>query len=271
MFKKTIMTVVNIFLLASLISCSSSDKVNANKVVNSCKSAALEDLNFINEGMRDSRYTISSGQIYKLASSEILTIQEIFPSYTSPILIAAKIQSTGRSPVIGFWAIQKEFSGWGATALDKQTKKYSRYGSDALTGAALERFESLVGKILIKSQGENCLKSKIKTQSFVKQKDGKEYANISSLKADFVASGGHCKVWTDEGEIGGIFTGECDGITNLSFYQNSLHAMKDAIATAETFKSLGWDYDFLVGPNWIISGDQVKKVSRELGGTLLIL
>lgn len=101
------------------------------------------------------------------------------------------------------------------------------------------------------------------------------YATVEELKVDFIKSGGQCWEWNKSSEsdlqiMKQTGHGECDSRTVLMTFPNIGEAEKSAIELAKTIRSLKLGpVNMLFGKNWLINSDQVEKVQRKLGGTLI--
>ena len=86
-------TMAIIFLLSA---CSSSSSQEASTpVIQPCQSASEEDLRNINDGMISSKYRVDSGFTADFSAKDTEAIKQVFPSYMSPKIFAANIQTRG--------------------------------------------------------------------------------------------------------------------------------------------------------------------------------
>jgi len=162
---KTWQKLVVVVLLFALVSApfnnsSSSDTENAavsSSVIESCQTASQEDLTNINEGMISSEYRVESGFTADFSAEDIETIKQVFPTYTSPRVFAAKIPGKEGKSVIGLWGIQKFDYGWRITALNKQTMEYSNLGADVTEGSATGRVNAAMLELSVNTNAISCL------------------------------------------------------------------------------------------------------------------
>lgn len=106
--------------------------------------------------------------------------------------------------------------------------------------------------------------------AFAQEKKVKKYSSISALKSDFVKTGGQCWEWKRNPKMfEDQITADCDKKTVLIYFLKEVNTLNRALSMATTYRSLGFPVNLLVGPNWIINSDQVKIVSKKLGGTLI--
>jgi hypothetical protein len=119
-----------------------SDNTDENETQQSqaivCKSATQVDIDNISSGMSEKAYSVNSGFASTLPKSEIEKITNIFPSYTNPRIIAAKIEGIPDSSPTGLWAIQQvtDSGSLRITALNSTAREYSVWGSAASDGSA---------------------------------------------------------------------------------------------------------------------------------------
>ena len=103
-----------------------------------CESATQEDIDNISSGMSDESYSVTSGFTSTLPQSEIEKITDIFPSYTNPRIVAAKVEGISGSSPTGLWAIQQvtDSGSLRITALNSTAREYSVWGSASSDGSA---------------------------------------------------------------------------------------------------------------------------------------
>ena len=147
-------------LTFSLSACSSSsDESSSNAPIDTCQTASEEDLNNINEGMISTKFQVESGFTADFSAEDIEAITQVFPSYVSPKVFAAKIPGKEGESVIGLWGIQKFDYGWRITALDKQTKEYSNLGADITESSATGRVNAVMLELSANTNVISCLKN----------------------------------------------------------------------------------------------------------------
>jgi hypothetical protein len=101
------------------------------------------------------------------------------------------------------------------------------------------------------------------------EKQAKKYPSIYALKSDFVKAGAQCWEWERNKQFFEHLTADCDSKTKLIYYPKQTNTMTEALRMATTYREFKWKVNLLVGPNWIINSDQVRLVSKKLGGTLI--
>ena len=103
-----------------------------------CKTATQVDLENISSGMSKKAYSVNSGFASTLPKNEIEKITNIFPSYTNPRIIAAKVEGISDSSPTGLWAIQQvtDSGSLRITALNSTAREYSVWGSASSDGSA---------------------------------------------------------------------------------------------------------------------------------------
>ena len=81
---------------------------------------------------------MNSGFVSTLPKNEIEKITNIFPSYTNPRIIAAKVEGISGSSPTGLWAIQQvtDSGSLRITALNSTAREYSVWGSASSDGSA---------------------------------------------------------------------------------------------------------------------------------------
>ncbi len=114
------------------------EKDNQQSQAITCETASKKDLKNISSGMSDEAYSVSSGFASTLPKSEIVKITNIFPSYTNPRIVAAKVEGISDSSPTGLWAIQQVTDDGSVriTALNSAAREYSVWGSAAADGSA---------------------------------------------------------------------------------------------------------------------------------------
>jgi hypothetical protein len=133
-----------------------------------CQSALKEDIDNINSGMSRSNYSVSNAFMDNLEDSEISEIQSIFPSYSSPIIIAGRIEGGSidyvkgseaqADYVIGIWAIQKSDAGGARiTALDLNARNYSEWGSAASDDSPAAKLREKLYEFSLNTNALPCL------------------------------------------------------------------------------------------------------------------
>ena len=147
-------------LTFSLSACSSSsDEASSNAPIDTCQTASEEDLNNINEGMISTKFQVESGFTADFSAEDIEAITQVFPSYVSPKVFAAKIPGKEGESVIGLWGIQKFDYGWRITALDQQTREYSNLGADITESSATGRVNAVMLELSANTNVISCLKN----------------------------------------------------------------------------------------------------------------
>ncbi len=157
--KKIVGVLLVAILTVSLISsCSSSSSEEASSpVIQSCQSASEEDLSNINAGMISSKYKVDSGFTADFSAEDIEAIRQVFPTYTSPRVFAAKIPGKEGKEVVGLWGIQKFDYGWRITALNEETLEYSNLGADITESSATGRVNAVMLELSVNTNAISCL------------------------------------------------------------------------------------------------------------------
>ena len=145
--KKIVGWLVGIFLvfpfaltiLISIFSSSESNNENIEMASPICVKATSVDLKNLEEGLTESSFSLANGFEEKFGVDEISEIKLIFPSYTSPRVVAAQIDRPGESSVIGLWGIQDFDYGSRILALNKEARAYSVQGIDVEDNSASGR------------------------------------------------------------------------------------------------------------------------------------
>jgi hypothetical protein len=136
--KKIVGWLVGIFLvfpfaltvLISIFSSSEGNNENIEMASPICVKANSEDLKNLKEGLTDKSLSLSNGFVGEFAANDIEDIKAIFPTYTSPRVVAAQIDGPSEGSVIGLWGIQDFDYGWRILALNKEARAYSVQGVD---------------------------------------------------------------------------------------------------------------------------------------------
>lgn len=150
-----IATLVATFFLSAC--SSSSDKASTSVPINTCETASEEDLNNINEGMTSAKYKVESGFTAEFSAEDVAAITQVFPSYITPKIFAAKIPVSDGDSVTGLWGIQKFDYGWRITALNDETKKYSNLGADISESSATGRVNAVMLERSVNTNIISCL------------------------------------------------------------------------------------------------------------------
>ena len=145
------------FLLSACSSPSNEEATSA--LVDTCQTASEEDLKNINEGMVSASFRVESGFTADFSAQDTEAIKQVFPSYVSPKVFAAKIPSNDGGSVIGLWGIQKFDYGWRITALDNQTKEYSNLGADITENSATGRVNAVMLELSANTNAISCLQN----------------------------------------------------------------------------------------------------------------
>ena len=161
MKKNTIILGTTALTLTFLLSaCSSpSNEEATSALVDTCQTASEEDLKNINEGMVSASFRVESGFTADFSAQDTEAIKQVFPSYVSPKVFAAKISSNDGGSVIGLWGIQKFDYGWRITALDNQTKEYSNLGADITENSATGRVNAVMLELSANTNVISCLQN----------------------------------------------------------------------------------------------------------------
>ena len=127
----TFIVVFAIPLVFSVLLVAISDESEtAQNNLDECVVASSEDIKNIEEGMSDSAYSISGGFVSNYSEAQIEEISAIFPTFTSPRVIAGRVAGAEKGEVVGLWGIQEFDYGWRILALDEIARQYSLHGID---------------------------------------------------------------------------------------------------------------------------------------------
>lgn len=107
-----------------------------------CVTATAEDLQNIQDGLIQSSSSIAQGFTSEFSPSDIDEISEIFPTFTSPRIVAAQIEGVGNESPVGLWGIQDFDYGWRILALNQAARQYSSHGADIEDDSASGRVRS---------------------------------------------------------------------------------------------------------------------------------
>ena len=104
-----------------------------------------------------SKYQVASGVTADFSAEDTEAIKQVFPSYVSPRVLAAKIPGDNGESVVGLWGIQKFDYGWRITALNDQTKKFSNLGADISDSSATGRVNAVMLELSANTNVLSCL------------------------------------------------------------------------------------------------------------------
>ena len=146
-----------VFIFAVSACSSSSIEESGDAPIKTCQAASGEDLKNINDAMIRSKYQVASGVTADFSAEDTEAIKQVFPSYVSPRVFAAKIPGDNGESVVGLWGIQKFDYGWRITALNEQTKNYSNLGADISDSSATGRVNALMLELSANTNVLSCL------------------------------------------------------------------------------------------------------------------
>ena len=151
-----IQTVLVVTFAVSACSGSSVEE-SGSAPIKICQVASEEDLKNINDAMISSKYQVTSGVTADFSAEDTQAIKQVFPSYVSPRVFAAKIPGDNGESVVGLWGIQKFDYGWRITALNDQTKNYSNLGADISVSSATGRVNAVMLDLSANTNVLSCL------------------------------------------------------------------------------------------------------------------
>lgn len=123
----------------------------------SCETISQEDRQNLSDGMVSSEYTVKTGFTADFEEADVEAIKEVFPTYTSPRIIAASIEGPGGATSTGLWGVQKFDYGWRITALDENTRKFSVLGADLAEGTTTARVNEVMFELSKNTNVLSCL------------------------------------------------------------------------------------------------------------------
>lgn len=165
--KKVIGWLVAIFVVFPIVigvfgsTLSSNDGENASSEI-VCEMANPSDVETISSGMSEKTYSLGRAFQASLTEDQISELTDIFPSYTSPVVIAAEIIGVGETAYSGMWAIQKvtDSGSLRVTALNDDARKYSLWGQASADGSPAAQLRDKLLEFGSKTNALACLVDK---------------------------------------------------------------------------------------------------------------